>query len=501
MGVNRYASADELVDALSMRSDDRPALVVADDAGAAAGAHAGAVHAISGKELAGAIRRRADQIARSTCACEAVECDGSAACVVEIMALAVAGVQSVLVEASAPSQTREERVRAGDADRIWPMAPAGGAAWIADAVPEEWGPVRFESAGPRTASGNSATSDGSARSWLRTIPIDRPDYSRILFFTSGTTGTAKAVVLTDASLLASAWNGSSLLPLRTNDTVLNMLPLSHVYGLVCGVLWGLACGATVALGRGRRHLFSDAALFQPTVMVAVPTLAQALCARDALGCRLRMMLIGAAPCPSRTVKALRTRSVEVHCGYGATETSSGVALSLGDDTTALTLTPDAKARIDDQGQIMLRVPSCLMEGYYRSGRLKRDQWYATGDVGRVDEHGLLHVEGRLGDVVVLPSGAKLSIPTLEKELRAEWHTDDVAVLYERGRIVVVCGMLGHEESSDRLRCSAQNVLQKAFPDARVSVHRVVVTGRPLPRTAAGDIERWRLQKEACENDD
>lgn len=499
MGVNRYASVDELVDALFVRSDAYPALVIADADGTAGAVHTGAVHAISGKDLARAIRARADRIARSTCACEAVECDGSAACVVEILALAMAGVQSVLVEASAPKKTREERVRAGDADRIWPTAPAGGSARIADAVPSEWGCARLEAASEES---ETASNSATVLPWLRTTPIERTDHSRILFFTSGTTGAAKAVVLTDASLLASAWNGSSLLPLRADDTVLNMLPISHVYGLVCGVLWGLACGATVALGRGRRHLFSDASLFQPTVIVAVPTLAQALCARDALGDRLRMMLIGAAPCPPRTVEALRARNIEVHCGYGATETSSGVALSLDDDTTALTLTPDANVRIDDQGQIMIRVPSCLMEGYYRSGkRLTRDQWYATGDIGRVDDHGLLHVDGRMGDVVVLPSGAKLSIPAFEKELRAAWHTDDIAVLCERGRIVVVCGMLEHGETPDRLRRSATDVLQRMFPDARVGVHRVVITGQPLPRTTAGDIERWRLQKEAYENGD
>ena len=76
---------------------------------------------------------------------------------------------------------------------------------------------------------------------------------QILFFTSGTVEAAKAVVLTDQSLCASAWNGGQMLPLSSEDRLLCVLPLNHVFGFVCGLLWGLSSGASVALGRGMRY--------------------------------------------------------------------------------------------------------------------------------------------------------------------------------------------------------------------------------------------------------
>ena len=77
--------------------------------------------------------------------------------------------------------------------------------------------------------------------------------SDILFFTSGTTASSKAVVLTEGSLMAAAYNGSCKLPLSPDDTLLCVLPLNHVFGFVCGLLWGMECGTPVALGRGPRY--------------------------------------------------------------------------------------------------------------------------------------------------------------------------------------------------------------------------------------------------------
>ena len=79
------------------------------------------------------------------------------------------------------------------------------------------------------------------------LPFFHLKYSASRFtFTSGTTERARAVVLTEGSLCASAACGSALLPLSGNDTLLCMLPLDHVFGFVCGLLWGLSSGAAVA---------------------------------------------------------------------------------------------------------------------------------------------------------------------------------------------------------------------------------------------------------------
>ena len=135
-----------------------------------------------------------------------------------------AGLQVALVDPLMPNGVMEPLLRSVDADCAWSSNPA-----------------RQEEIEKTLA------------------PKSKPAYGAhgVLFFTSGTTSFSKAVVLTDESLMSSAFNGSSLLPLSPDDTLLCLLPLSHVFGFVCGLLWGLSCGATVALGRGPRYYASD----------------------------------------------------------------------------------------------------------------------------------------------------------------------------------------------------------------------------------------------------
>lgn len=66
---------------------------------------------------------------------------------------------------------------------------------------------------------------------------------RYSVFTSGTTNSSKAVVLTSSSLCASAWNGQAKCPCNETDNLLCMLPLTHVFGFVCAMLWPMSQGA------------------------------------------------------------------------------------------------------------------------------------------------------------------------------------------------------------------------------------------------------------------
>ncbi len=162
----------------------------------------------------------------------------------------------------------------------------------------------------------------------------------ILFYTSGTTSRQKAVVLTEKSLLASAYNGGALLPLTPSDNLLCVLPLNHVFGFVCGLLWGLSCGAFVSLGRGPRHYADDCAFFRPTAVSVVPLLLGFFLQHGLLNEELRLVLIGAGDCPAPMISAAKALGLRVSFGYGLTETSSGVALSLENDPYAMTICPD-----------------------------------------------------------------------------------------------------------------------------------------------------------------
>ena len=454
--MNRYKDFADLVDRMAVDAPERSALL-------ACGA-TGAPQAITWGELAARVRARTTELTAQGRTCEAILADGTSACVVEAFAAVRAGLQVALLDPMLPNQVALPLLQAVDADCVWASDAARG-----HALEEQLAP-------------NAAPAFGA---------------HAVLFFTSGTTSSAKPVVLTDESLMSSAFNGSSLMPLAPSDTLLCVLPLSHVFGFVCGLLWGLSCGATVALGRGLRHIADDFALFNPTTVSVVPKLLQLLAARGTFGNNLKLVLVGAADCADTLLDAVRARGIRVSLGYGLTETSSGVALSTGDDFHAMTICPEDTVTIAENGEILVDAPTCLMQGYYRdpekTAAAVQNGILHTGDQGFLDDEGRLHVVGRLKDVIVLQNGTKVFLPEYEAALAGALGEGDIAVVLHEGALLLVCGRLGHERTDRELLEALEPVMAECPPGSRI--WQIARLGHVLPRTAAGDIERWKIQEE------
>ncbi|MDO4400798.1 MAG: AMP-binding protein [Coriobacteriia bacterium] len=454
--MERYRDFGDLIDRMAFACPGKVALRGCDERGE--------LRDVTWSELQGLVCERADALAPRGGECEAVLADGSIACVIEVFAAVRAGLQVALADPFIPNAVLMPLLASVDA----------GCAWAPDAA-------------------RQAEIEGQL------APAAAPAHGAhaVLFFTSGTTSQSKAVVLTDESLMASAFNGSSLLPLSPDDTLLCLLPLSHVFGFVCGLLWGLACGATVALGRGPRYYAADLALFDPTTISAVPRLLEFLVARQALNPGLRLVLVGAADCADALLDAVRARGIRASLGYGLTETSSGVALSVGDDFHAMTVCPEDRVTISEEGEILVSAPTCLMQGYYRddakTAAAVREGILHTGDQGFLDADGLLHVQGRLKDVIVLPNGTKVFLPEYEAAVAGALHEADVAVVLHGGKLTLACGRLVAARTDRELMDALAPALASYPPGSRIE--RIARLGHALPRTASGDVERWKILEE------
>ena len=189
----RFQSFEELLHYWAKESPDRTALCWGQES-------------CSFHELRERVLRRAAELEKYEKSCLGLLADGSMNCVVEIFAANIAGLQLVMLDASAPESILRGLIAYTDIDMLW-------------GDPE----LCEELEGNLT----HGVVEGKGK---------------ILFFTSGTTERAKAVVLTDNSLCQSAYNGSAMLPLQPEDRLLCTLPLGHVFGFVCGLLWGLSCG-------------------------------------------------------------------------------------------------------------------------------------------------------------------------------------------------------------------------------------------------------------------
>ena len=412
---------------------------------------------LSFRALLERVRKRAEELKETGKSCLGMLADGSLDCVVELLAANLAGLQLVMLDQAAPEALLRGLIAYTDVDLLWGEEDL------------------CEELKPNLTNG---VSDGAGK---------------ILFFTSGTTERAKAVVLTDFSLCQSAWNGASKLPLHPEDTLLCLLPLGHVFGFVCGLLWGLSCGACVALGRGARHYADDFAFYRPTAVSVVPRLLGFLLQQQCLNDSLKLILIGAGDCPPQLLRAAAEKGLRVSFGYGLTETSSGVAISVGGDPYAMEVCPDDTITIAEDGEILIAAPTCMMQGYYKwpqhTEEVLRHGILSTGDLGRFDKEGRLHITGRKKDMLVLGDGTKIFLPEYEAALMKALNHTELAVILRNDRPVLV---YSGEAERGELMARLKNAMAQLPRGQQLS--DIIIMADPLPRTASGKIKRWELQQ-------
>ena len=134
-----------------------------------------------------------------------------------------------------------------------------------------------------------------------------------------------------------------------------------------------------------------------------------------------------------------------------------------------------------------------MQGYYKrpadTAAVLADGVLHTGDLGRFDEEGKLHITGRKKDMLVLPDGTKLYLPEYEARLmQALGHTELAVILRDSRPVLVFSGEGEAEEILRRLR-----PVTEKLPRGQQLAGAIVIN-EPLPRTATGKIKRWELQQ-------
>ncbi|MBQ9227216.1 MAG: AMP-binding protein [Eubacterium sp.] len=416
-------------------------------------------HTLTYSALLERVQRCADELRATGKTSIGILCTADLECIVTIFAAAAAKMQVVMLDGGLNDAALTKLVQAADVDMLLGTNPATMAALT-----------------PYLTEGVEA------------------DAGRILFFTSGTTSMSKAVVLTEESLCASAYNGSAKLPLTPDDTLLCLLPLAHVFGFVCSLLWGLSCGAAVALSRGAHYMPFDLQYFDPTAVSVVPMLLGFLLKQKLLNDRLSLILVGAGDCPQSLLDAAAAMGKRVSFGYGLTETSSGVAISVSGDPHAMEICPDDTIEIAPDGEILIQAPTCIMQGYYKdqesTDAVLQDGWFHSGDLGYLDHDGRLHITGRKKEMLVLPNGTKIFLPDYEHELAKALDNAELAVILLKAKPVLVIQELP-EKRKELMDKVAQAM--KKLPRAH-QIADVIFTDQPLPRTATGKIKRWEIQK-------
>jgi malonyl-CoA/methylmalonyl-CoA synthetase len=329
-----------------------------------------------------------------------------------------------------------------------------------------------------------------------------------IVYTSGTTGRSKGAVLTGANLatnaaaLAEAWRFTG------RDVLLHTLPLFHVHGLFAAINTVLASASGMVLLPKFEAALALEHLKAATVYMGVPTHYTRLLQLPGLNreatAGVRLFVSGSAPLPAETHREFARRTGhEILERYGMTETlmitsnpyeGARVPGSVGMPLPGVSVRVAAGG--DAIGALEVKGPN-VFAGYWRDaekthGEFTADGWFKTGDLGRIDASGYVHIVGRAKDLVI--SGGYNVYP---KEVETE--LDAVPGVLESAVFGVPHPDFGEGVSAAVVRKPGAALGELELIDAvraRLAAYKIpkrVVFVEELPRNALGKVQKSALR--------
>ena len=373
-----------------------------------------------------------------------------------------------------------------------------------------------------------------------------------MFFTSGTSGRRKPVMLSHRNIAADI-NGSCQLFVLEGSTY-TVLPFHHAFGLIVGVWMVFHYGHTVYISSGLRYIPAELKAACPQTMMLVPLFVEsfykqirqeaakagrqkqmkaALLLSDLLrtcgidirrrlfkdvlvrfGGNLEYIICGGAPLDKLYVEKFRKLGIEILNGYGTTECSPVAAVNRNhyrrDGSVGLAL-PGSEVVISEDGEVLVRGPHVML-GYYdnakktadygssdtdwtdssreESEKIDENGFYHTGDLGRIDRDGFIFLTGRKKNLIILSNGENVSPEELEEKLLRFDSINEVVVSADDG---VICAEIYPEtnDSAENIFTQIQNEidsLNKQLPTYK-QITRTVFRNTPFEKTTTKKIRR------------
>jgi long-chain acyl-CoA synthetase len=322
----------------------------------------------------------------------------------------------------------------------------------------------------------------------RMLAQGRTDDLATIIYTSGTTGEPKGVMLTHDNFISDVLSITNGLPISPNDVSLSVLPLSHIFERAVFYVFCYV-GVSVHYAASFDQVGEFLKEVKPTIMTAVPRLFEkvyhrivkkgmsaggmktkiferslavgqqyaelkfngkpiplSLKARQAvadrlvfskwregIGGRLRYFVSGGAPLSPTLSYSFLGAGINILQGYGMTETCIVCANRPGDNCVGSIGKPfgDIEVKIAEDGEMLVRGRN-VMRGYYghpeSTEAAMRDGWFATGDVGYMDEQGHLFITDRKKDLFKLSNGKYIAPQQIESLLKQSEFVSQVVVV-------------------------------------------------------------------------
>jgi long-chain acyl-CoA synthetase len=336
-----------------------------------------------------------------------------------------------------------------------------------------------------------AVADARARSWSddefrRAALAAKPEDVATILYTSGTTGDPKGVMLTHGNIGSNVRACAMVFPISAADTTVSFLPLSHILQRMVDYLF-FWVGCTIAYPRSLETVIADMKVIRPTVVVSVPRIYEKIYnnvmqargakkkivrwavdvadrvaelrlagkvpggllafqyrvadrlvfskVKGAVGGRLRFFVSGGGPLAPALARFFYSIGLTVLEGYGLTETSPVTNVNTLEAFRIGTVgkpVPGTEIKIAPDGEILVRGPQ-VMKGYYRRPEATREAidsegWFATGDIGELDDDGFLRITDRKKDLIVTAGGKNVAPQPIENRLKTHPLVEQVVMV-------------------------------------------------------------------------
>ena len=338
-----------------------------------------------------------------------------------------------------------------------------------------------------------------------------PDALGTLIYTSGTTGPPKGVMLSHSSLAWTAEALSDLIGLSSDDWGLSYLPLSHIAEQMLTVHGPVTRGSAIYFAESIAAVADNIREVEPTVVFGVPRIwekyhsavsskldaatgfkntlvswARRIGARvserrqpgrplgavlsaqhklanylvfsklkKALGlANARWCVSGAAPISGEILDFFASLDIPIMEVYGQSEDCGPTSLNVPGNTKIGSVgppIPGIEVKIADDDEIMVKGPNVFI-GYYKDEAATRDAledgWLHTGDLGRIDGDGFLHITGRKKDIIITAGGKNIAPKNIEAALKNSPLVSEAVVIGDRRKYLSALITLDEEALSE-----------------------------------------------------
>jgi len=358
-----------------------------------------------------------------------------------------------------------------------------------------------------------------------------------IMFTSGTTGEPKGVMLTHRNLISNVETALQMIRLSPETRVLSLLPLSHMYEQIAGLLGPLRSGASIVylpslqpqilLRALRKERITGIALVPQALQLLMSRIEREVERQDRvalwrllhrfaprlpmrarrflfrsvhreLGGHLQFFSCGGAYLEPSLAQKWENLGVPILEAYGATEATCLVTVGtlshrrLG---TVGRVPPGQEVKIAPDGEILIRGEN-VTSGYWRNPQATqqafRDGWYCTGDFGHMDADGYLHFKGRKKNMIVLADGMNVYPEDIENRLNLRPEIQEAIVLglsQKDGLVEVHAVVLAADPDGVEEAVRETNVLLAPHQQIRGFT---VWPGEDFPRTHTLKVKRHEL---------